>query len=133
MSETPQKPQSEEPAAEGRKGYTIKTGGLYHGVNISPKVVEGLIVVLIVLMIALIIYGASNGGFTVTFDSNGGTDVASVKLEYGDTVPYPEAPTREGYTFYWWYTDEGLSEPWNFYTMTVSDNMTLYAKWVPAA
>ncbi len=40
--------------------------------------------------------------YTITFDSNGGSDVASITGDYGTEVTAPEAPTKTGYTFAGW-------------------------------
>jgi len=66
--------------------------------------------------------------YVVTFESNGGTDVDSQTVEAGDTAEEPEEPTKEGYTFNGWYTDEDLTEEYDFSKVVASD-MTLYAKW----
>ena len=65
---------------------------------------------------------------TVTFNSNGGSEVASETVNHGSTVTEPVDPTKEGYTFSGWYSDEELSEVFNFETI-ITDDMTLYAKW----
>lgn len=67
--------------------------------------------------------------YTVTFNTNGGSDVDSLSVDYGDTVTKPADPTRDGYTFAGWYSDESLATAWNFETDTVSKDTTLYAKW----
>lgn len=67
--------------------------------------------------------------YTVTFNTNGGSDVDSLSVGYGDTVTKPADPTRDGYTFAGWYSDESLATAWNFETDTVSKDTTLYAKW----
>lgn len=41
----------------------------------------------------------------------------------------PQNPSKEGYTFEGWYTDNSLSKLWNFDKDLVSENVTLYAKW----
>lgn len=68
---------------------------------------------------------------TVTFNSNGGSAVASITnvIRY-NTIAKPADPTRDGYTFMGWYTDNGtFSNKWNFETKGVQTNMTLYAMW----
>lgn len=66
--------------------------------------------------------------YTVTFDSKGGSAVAAQTVEEGALAAQPANPTREGYTFGGWYTDEALSHAYDFKT-AVSGNITLYAKW----
>jgi len=104
--------------------------GLYKNVNISVKTLDKVIVGGIVLMILLIIFGIANNGYTVTFDSKGGTDVASQDCMYADLVAEPEPPTREGYEFSGWYFDENCQYLWDFETQQVGGDMTLYAGWV---
>ena len=85
---------------------------------------------LVVLMIALVLFGIANNGFTVTFDSRGGTDVApQTNLMYGDPVQEPEPPTREGYTFAGWYLDENCQYLFDFDTVIIEGSTTLYARW----
>lgn len=67
--------------------------------------------------------------FTVTFESNGGSEVKAVAVSEGVAVEKPADPTRSGYTFDGWYKDAGLKEKWDFGTL-VTENITLYAKWV---
>ena len=67
---------------------------------------------------------------TVTFDSKGGSDVAAKPVKNGDAISAPDAPTKDGYIFAGWYTDEALTEKYDF-SKAVKDDMTLYAKWIP--
>ncbi|TLG77228.1 InlB B-repeat-containing protein [Culicoidibacter larvae] len=70
--------------------------------------------------------------FTVDFESNGGTAVASLlDIADGATIIAPTAPTRDGFTFAGWYTDAALTTLWNFNSDIVTSDMTLYAKWTP--
>ena len=62
--------------------------------------------------------------FNVTFDANGGTNVAKVVVVKNATVDEPET-TRTGYTFQGWYLDNIL---YNFSTPVTAD-VTLVAKW----
>lgn len=65
----------------------------------------------------------------VTFVTNGGTDVAGQTVKTDETITKPSNPTRTGYTFGDWYTDQSCTKKWDFEKDTVSDAMTLYAKW----
>lgn len=65
----------------------------------------------------------------VTFNSNGGSAVASVRANNSGKVTSPAAPTRQGYTFTGWYADEALTQLWQFASDTVAKDLTLYAKW----
>lgn len=66
---------------------------------------------------------------TVRFETNGGGTIDKQKIQKGTTATEPNAPTKTGYTFYGWYTDAEFSgEEFDFDT-TVSESMTLYAKW----
>ena len=59
--------------------------------------------------------------YTITFDTAGGSDIASITQDYGTAITAPEAPTREGYTFIGW--DKGIPK-----TMPAED-MTVTAQW----
>ena len=68
--------------------------------------------------------------YTVTFNSKGGSNVDSMQnVEHGNKITAPTAPTKYGYVFAGWYREEALSNKWNFESDTVTDNITLYAKW----
>ena len=105
--------------------------GLYSNVKISVKTLDKVIIAGILAIVLILVYGIANNGYTVAFDSNGGTDVASQKLMYGDYVAEPVPPTREGYTFGGWYQDENFYYPWDMEENFVAESMTLYALWIP--
>lgn len=68
---------------------------------------------------------SSSSTYTVTFNSNGGSRVNSVKVNEGGYVNCPTPPTRDGYIFLGWYL--GNSE-YNFSNKVLA-NITLTAKW----
>ena len=70
---------------------------------------------------------------TVTFESNGGTEVPSQTVQYGEKVKKPEDPIREGYHLEGWYRDLDRTQKWDFHKDTVKGNMTLYANWAEGA
>ena len=67
---------------------------------------------------------------TVTFDYNDGSEVHIETVEDGDKVDKPADPTRTGYTFQDWYTDEDCTQAYSF-DKNVTENITIYAKWEP--
>ena len=71
-----------------------------------------------------------NNQYVVTFNSQGGSTVASQIVYYNSKVTPPYAPTKSGYIFAGWYVDAACQYPWNFATYTIMANTTLYAKWV---
>ena len=71
----------------------------------------------------------SSGSVTLTFDSAGGSSVASQTLESGSTAIRPKSPSKTDYAFDDWYTDSACTTPFDF-ASPVTNNMTLYAKWV---
>jgi len=64
------------------------------------------------------------GAYTVTFQSEGGSEVAS-QIRANTPAARPADPTKEGYTFIGWYNGES---EWNFETPVTAD-LTLTAKW----
>lgn len=65
--------------------------------------------------------------FVITFDSNGGSNVASVEVESGDVVSEPSAPERDGFMFEYWY---GANDATAFdFTTEITEDTTLTAKW----
>lgn len=68
--------------------------------------------------------------YTVTFESNGGSTVASQTITVGGMVTEPTAPTKKDCTFDGWYKEADFQTVWNFGTDTVTADTTLYAKWI---
>ncbi|MBQ7792286.1 MAG: InlB B-repeat-containing protein, partial [Clostridia bacterium] len=72
--------------------------------------------------------GGSVASYTVNFDANGGSKVATASVTKGKTVKQPADPVKEGYTFAGWYLDEALTEAFDFETK-ITKSIKLYAKW----
>ena len=72
---------------------------------------------------------------TVTFDSNEGTAVDSQLVPVGDKVAKPADPTKKGYTFSGWFTDEDCTNAYDFDADVdgTQPEFTLYAGWKAAA
>ena len=67
--------------------------------------------------------------YTVTFNSNGGSEIAAQTVEEGAIVTKPDDPTRSGYIFAAWYREAALTNEWKFDTDVVTEDITLHAKW----
>ena len=59
--------------------------------------------------------------YTITFDTNGGSEIAPITQDYGTAITAPDNPTRKGYTFKGW--DKKIPE-----TMP-AENITITARW----
>ena len=71
---------------------------------------------------ALTLYPVWNTNkYTITFDTNGGSEIAPITQDYGTEITAPDKPTRKGYTFKGW--DKEIPE-----TMP-AENMTVKAQW----
>jgi uncharacterized repeat protein (TIGR02543 family) len=71
--------------------------------------------------------------YTVTFFSNGGSNVSPItEVVYNTTISAPPAPTKTvvGYgSFVGWYSNYDLTTPFVFDSTPITGNITLYAKW----
>ena len=68
-------------------------------------------------------------GYTVAFDTRGGSTVPSAMTAQNKTMVAPANPERSGYTFAGWYKDADCTQAWDFSKDVVTADMTLYAKW----
>ena len=100
-----------------RTGYTFK--GWYDNENLTGSPVTA-------------IGGAETGNkeywakweinqYTITFDTNGGSEIAPITQDYGTKITAPDNPTRKGYTFRGWNKEIPETMP--------ADNITVKAQW----
>lgn len=85
---------------------------------------------LMLLALCFLITGCKNKkdevtNYMVTFDTDGGSLVASQTIEKGDKVDEPAIPEKDGYTFDGWYVN---GEKFDFNT-TIEEDIELVAKW----
>ena len=73
-----------------------------------------------------------NAGVKVSFSAGEGSKVDFQTTAANGSIAKPADPTREGYTFAGWYTDEACMEAYDF-SVAVTADMTLYAKWIKNA
>ena len=94
--------------------------------RIKPWTIIVMACVLISAALLLILFSARK---KVSFDSNGGTPVKSVRVKKGERIPSFFIPEKDGTGFIGWYKDKELTERWIFESDTVDKPITLYAKW----
>ena len=119
----------EEEEVQKQEEQIPKFRGLYRYGNISVKQLDMIIGLCILVIIIVVAIELMDPGFTVSFNSLGGTDVAPQEQMYGDLIEEPIPPTREGYTFTGWYRDSACFVPWDVEKDTVETDTTLYAGW----
>ena len=73
-----------------------------------------------------------NAGVKVSFSAGEGSKVDFQTTAANGSIAKPADPTRKGYTFAGWYTDEACTEAYDF-SVAVTADMTLYAKWIKNA
>ena len=103
----------------------------------SKKLITILCGFILCLCLALSACGENPGDntykgtyYTVTFDSQGGSEVESQRVLEGNPAHAPQSPTRGDDIFQGWYkSDEENAELWHFTTDRVNSDITLYAFW----
>lgn len=125
--ETEERKQNQE--QEQNSVQTKRKGGLYAKVKMSVRSANILVLVLAIVLIGAMIFVISHNGFTVSFETNGGSSVSSVRVLHGEKVPQEQIPTREGYVFTGWYSDRACTVPWAIESDVVTGSLTLYAGW----
>ncbi len=111
-----------EPAAPTKSGYTF-SGWLINGVAYNFATPVNANITLVASWTAN--QGTTPTTYTVTFDANGGSSVASQTVEEGQVATEPTAPTKSGYTFNGWLLNGAA---YSFAT-PVNANITLVASW----
>ena len=114
---------------DSQENQVPKFRGLYRHVKISVKSLDRIILVCVAVILLVVALELRNPGFTITFDSKGGTDVPAHNQMYGELLEVPEPPTREGYRFTGWYHDASCFDSWDLQEDKIEMDMTLYAGW----
>ena len=115
--------------SESQEEQLPRFRGLYRNVKISVKALDRVIFACIAVICIVVAMELRNPGFTITYDSRGGTDVMANNQMYGELLEEPEPPTREGYVFTGWYKDNACYELWDVNNDTIESDMMLYAGW----
>jgi len=74
-----------------------------------------------------------NDGYSIAFNSNGGSSVPIIIQRYGGNVKPPEAPLKQGYIFEGWYSDSSLKNKYTVPSAMPDKDSLVYAKWTPGS
>ncbi len=88
-----------------------------------------LLIVFIFVCFGLASCTSKTKTYTVTFDTDGGSDVQSQTVNEGEKVTKPANPTKTDFNFVDWYSDQAKENVWEFDKDVVNSDITLYAKW----
>ena len=89
---------------------TVRSGGLYGKVKMSVRAANILVAVLLAALVCVGVFVIKHNGFTVEFDTDGGSQIQSVKAYHSELLDVSEQPVKEGYTFTGWYTDRACTD-----------------------
>ncbi len=101
-----------------------KPGGLYRNVKISVKNRRQAYTRGYCCSNCLCSFCISHAGFTVTFDTNGGSQIENQKVMHGQLVNVENDPVKEGYVFTGWYSDRDCTKAFDISKDTVNESIT---------
>ncbi|MDR2907908.1 MAG: InlB B-repeat-containing protein, partial [Bacteroidales bacterium] len=93
------------------------------------KKILNLLLMAVTVTIAAMSCDTEKTMFTVTFDSQGGSEVPAASVEEGSKVAKPTNPTNDPLFFAGWYKEANCLTAWSFENDVVTADLTLYAKW----
>ena len=87
-----------------------------------------ILVVAVAIALFFVFKNIGSDSFTVTFVSNGGTNIASQQVKSGEKLTL-EIPTKKDHLFLGWFTDSTLKESFDS-SKEICEDITLYASWL---
>lgn len=90
-------------------------------------IISLILIILLLLFVVLYLLFGIEKSFTITFDTNGGTEIQNIEVKNNEVVKLPEEPKKEGYTFVGWTNKDG-----DVITKgtKVTEDITLRAEWI---
>lgn len=100
--------------------------------NQKRKIIS--LMMIFVLAISTMMFNAqsvkADQTWTISFITNGGTLVADLTVTDNTFAEEPAKPTKDGYIFEDWYEDEELTTRFIFAGQRITENKTIYVKWI---
>ena len=96
-------------------------------IELDKKTIIIIALVLVLLLVILFLIFGRNGSYTITFDTNGGTEITAIEVKNNEIVKLPEAPKKDGHKFVGWTNEEGKVITKG---TKVTEDITLKAEWV---
>lgn len=95
--------------------------------NKKKVTIIAILIIILILIIGLVLFFL-NKKYIVEFDTKCDITIENQTVKRGQTADEPEEPTRDGYIFLGWYTNEESNDKFDFNTK-ITENLLLVAKW----
>lgn len=92
-----------------------------------PYIVGGVLLLLVALAVFLFFFLKKEKTYAITFDTDGGTAIEQIVVKDGETIEFPENPTKEGFKFNGWLLDGQPFSP----SAVITKDIKLVASWIP--
>jgi len=96
-------------------------------IEFDKKTIIIIILILVLLLVIIFLIFGRKGSYTITFDTNGGTEITSVEVKNNEIVKLPEAPKKDGHKFVGWINKDGKVITKG---TKVTEDITLKAEWI---
>ena len=104
----------------------FKDGPLYKNPFFYVAII--LLAIVLILLITLIV---KTWRYKITFKTNGGSKVKSIKAKKNEPFIMPSIPSKEGYIFGGWFKDKECTDRFILYKLENRKSVKVYAKWIP--
>ncbi len=118
-------------------GSDYMTNPNYHSFAVKKEGNGKITIANVTEDVVLLIEQVRRASIFIYFDANGGTEIEPIYVfsENGQpvSVSAPQSPTKDNYKFGGWYIDQDCTELFDFSSVAMTENITLYAKWLAKA
>jgi len=89
-------------------------------------ILGGVLLLLVAVVVFFCFFLKKEKTYAITFDTDGGTAIEQIIVKDGETVNFPEDPTKEGFKFNGWLLDGQPFSP----SAEITKDITLVASWM---